>query len=135
MLVEKELQRLFQDLITNEQAQIFLSGSDVTVQIFDNSTKISLTTPVYFGGNYIPNSVRLGIKKSPPFDKDQTIKTTLSVNEESFRVFLHYIGSTEILNNTKFAHLLENFCYLAEEWRIYLDEHDKNDLVYIYQRS
>lgn len=134
MLVEKELQKIYQDLISHDQTQIFLSGSDVTVRVFDNSTKISLTTPVYFGGNYIPPSVRSGITKSPPFEKTQTINTTLTVDEDSYRIFLHYIGTTEVLNNTKFAYLLENFCYLAEEWRIYLDEHDKNDLIYVYSR-
>jgi hypothetical protein len=134
MLVEKEIQKMFQDLVTKDRAQIFLSGLDVTVHVFDNSTKISLTTPVYFGSNYIPKSVRYGVTKSPPFDKNQTIKTTLTVDEKSFRVFLNYIGTTEILNNTKFTHLLEDFCYLAEEWRIYLDEHDKNDLVYVYAK-
>lgn len=134
MLVEKEIQKMFQDLVANDQAQIFLSGSDVSVRIFDNSTKISLTTPVYFGGNYIPHSVRSGITKTPPFERNQTIKTSLAIDEDSFRVFLNYIGTTEILNNTKFIHLLEDFCYLAEEWRIYLDEQDKNDRIYIYNK-
>lgn len=134
MLVEKEIQKIFQDLVANEQAQIFLSGSDVSVRVFDNSTKISLTTPVYFGGNYIPQSVRSGIVKTPPFERSQAIKTSLAVDEDSFRVFLNYIGTTEILNNAKFASLLEDFCYLAEEWRIYLDEQDRNDRIYVFNR-
>ncbi|MEM1283633.1 MAG: hypothetical protein AAGG81_08780, partial [Chlamydiota bacterium] len=110
------------------------SGSDVSVRVFDNSTKLSLTTPVYFGSNYIPKSVRSGVRKTPPFERTQTINTSLTIDEESYRVFLNYIGKTEILNNAKFTHLLEDFCYLAEEWRIYLDEEDKNDRIYVHIR-
>jgi len=131
MLVEKEVKRLYHELIQHEYAQVFLSGSDITVRAFDNHSKIFLTTPIYFGGNYIPKSVRQAIAKTPPFDKDQTIKTSITVDEENFRIFLNFIGAIEILNNKRFHQLLEDFCYLAEEWRIYLDEHDRNDLVYV----
>jgi len=132
MLVDRELQKIFQELMSNNQVQIFMDGCDVSVQVFDNSCKLSITTPVYFGGNYIPKSVRTGISKSPPFEKNQSIKTTVSVEEESFRVFLNYLGSTENFNNNKFNQLLDDFCYLAEEWRIYLEEHDRNDRVYVH---
>ncbi|MEC7840215.1 MAG: hypothetical protein VX777_09280 [Chlamydiota bacterium] len=131
MLVERELQKIFQELMANDSVQIFLDGYDVSVQVFDDSSKLAITTPVYFGGNYIPKSVRAGIKKSPPFDRSQTIKTTLNINEETYRIFLNYLGSTETFNNNKFSQLLDDFCHLAEEWRIYLDEQDKNDRVYV----
>lgn len=131
MLIEKEYQKLVHELLTHERAQIFLSGSDISVTIFDHSTKLSLATPVYFGSDYIPKSVRQGITQSPPFEKNQNIRTFISVDEENHRVFLHYLGTTETLNSSKFTSLLDNFSYLASEWRIYLDEHDKNDLVHV----
>lgn len=134
MLAHKELQKVYQNLLSQNYAQLFINGSDITLTIFDDSSKISLTTPVYFGGNYIPNSVRVAIKKHPPFEKYQSIKTSLTINEDDFRIFLNYLDTTEALNNEKFTHLLEDFCHIAEEWRIYLEEHDKEDLIYINNR-
>lgn len=134
MLIEKALKKIFQDLVTQDNTQVFLSENDVTIRSFDHASKLILTTPVYFGGNYIPQSVRLGINKSPPFEKNQTIKIFFTIDEEHFRIFLNYRGMTDDMNNKKFVHLLEDFCFLANEWRIYLDEHDKNDLVHIKVR-
>lgn len=131
MLVQKELKKLFKDLKTCNRGQFFLSGYDITVQVFDNSAKLSLSTPIYFGGNYIPKSVRHGVAKLPPFEKNHMIKTFLRIDEENYRIFLQYLGTTEAFNDSKFMNLLEDFHCLAEEWRIYLDEHDKNDLVYV----
>ena len=133
MLIGKELEHLFHQLIQNDQAQLSIGTSDIAVRTFDHASKLSLTTPIYFGGNYIPHNVRLGVKKAPPFEKSQTIRTTLSIDEEHFRIFFSFIGATDLLNSQKFTKLIEEFCHLAEEWRIYLDEHEKDDLIYIYQ--
>jgi len=134
MLANKELQRLFHELISIGEAQIFLGGSEVIIRVFDNSTKLSIAAPVYFGSDFIPHSVRAAASKTPPFEKNTMIKTSLTIDEERFRIFLQYLGPTEGMNSEKFQHLLEDFGYLAEEWRIYLDEHDKDDLVYVYKR-
>lgn len=131
MLLEKEYQKLIHDLLTHERGQIFLSGSDISVTVFDHSSKMSLATPVYFGSDYIPKSVRSGVSKSPPFEKNQSIRTYLTIDEENHRIFLHYLGTIETLNSAKFTNLLDDFSYLAGEWRIYLDEHDKNDLIHV----
>ncbi len=130
-----ELRKLFEDLKKNEQSVLFLSEYDINVQIFIDSGKLLLTTPVYFGSNYIPGSVRNGIKKTPPFTKDRIMRTSLKVDEKHFRIFLQYLGAVEVFNSEKFVHLIEDFHYLAEEWRIYLDEHDKNDLVHIRSKK
>lgn len=133
MVVKSELNKIYHELKTHDQAQYFLCDSDVTVRVFDNASKIGFLSPIYFGGNYIPKSVREGIKKSPPFEKLQAIKTYLTVDETNCRVFLHYIGTMEALNQNKLHGLIEEFEFLSAEWRIYLDEHDKNDLVYVRQ--
>ena len=133
MVVASELNKIFQNIKTHEQGQFFLCGSDITVRVFDKASKIAFRSPIYFGGNYIPKSVREGIKKIPPFENLQLIRTSLSVDEQNFRVFLNYLGSIDELNQKKLHDLLEEFEYLSEEWRIYLDEHDKNDLIYVRQ--
>jgi len=130
MIVEKELRKLLHQLIKEEIAQITLGGSEITVHVFDNSTKIFLSSSVYFGGNFIPSSVRKSLSQKPPFEKGH-LNTYLSVDEENFRISLNFVGGLEHLNKRMFVDLLEEFSWLADEWRLYLDEHDKNDLIHV----
>lgn len=128
MIIEKDLQKLFQKLDHDDVAQISLGGSDIFIRVFDDASKISLVTTVYFGGNFIPKSVRHGISQKSPFNS-VSIKTSLAVDERNFSVNLHYLGHLELMNNQNFTKLLEEFTWLAHAWKAYLDEHDKNDLV------
>ena len=130
MIVEKEFRKLVHQLLKEEIAQIILGHSEVTVHVLDNAMKISLSSSVYFG-NFIPKSVRKCISQTPSFEKG-LIKTSLLVDEENFRINLNYFGQLNHLNKRMFVDLLEEFSWLADEWRLYLDEHDKNDLVYIH---
>lgn len=130
MIIEKELKKLFHQLVESDVAQIDIMGSNITVRIFDQAQKISLTTPVYFGSNYIPKSVRDCIGRPAPFDHGG-IPTSLTLDEDHYQVNLHYIGIANEVNNERFIRLIEEFCWLAEEWRYYLDEHDRKDRVYI----
>jgi hypothetical protein len=130
MIVEKEFRKLVHQLVKEEIAKIFLGNSEVTVHVIDNATKIALSSTVYFGGNFIPKSVRKCLSLTPAFEKGH-IKTSLVVDEESFRVTLNYLGGLTHLNKRMFVDLLEEFSQLADEWRLYLDEHDKNDLIYV----
>lgn len=130
MLIENDLKKLFNQLANDEIAHIALGGADITVRIFENSSKISLTSPVYFGGNFIPKSVRQCANQKPPFPPG-AVKTYLSIDENAYQVYLNYSGLTSNLSNNKFKDLLEEFTWQAEEWRLFLDEHDKNDLVHV----
>lgn len=131
MIIEKEFRKLLHRLIKEEIAHITLGTSDVCVHVYDNATKITLSSPVYFGGNFIPLSVRKCITKKPLFEKGR-IKTFLQLDEEHFQISLNFVGGLEHLNKRMFIDLLEEFSWLADEWRLYLDEHDKNDLVHVH---
>lgn len=130
MIVEKELRKLLHQLVKEDIATITLGGSEVTVHVFDNNTKIFLSSSVYFGGNFIPKSVRNCLNTVPSFMKGH-LKTNFSVDEENFHISLNYLGGLEHLNKKMFVDLLEEFSWLADEWRLYLDEHDKNDLIHV----
>lgn len=130
MIVEKELRKLLHRLIKDEIAHITLGGSDVCVHVYDNATKIALSSNVYFGGNFIPLSVRKCVSSKPKFEKDH-IKTSLTLDEKNFQISLSFVGGLENLNKRMFIDLLEEFSWLADEWRLYLDEHDKNDLIHV----
>lgn len=131
MLLERDLKKLFHQLVHEDIAQISLGNSDITVRVLDGESKLTLTTPVYFGGNFIPKSVRNCLSQKSPFNQ-ATIKTSLSVDENNFLVYLNYLGSLDNLNRKGFSDLLEEFTWLADEWRLFLDERDRNDLIHIH---
>ena len=130
MIIEKDLRNLFNQLVHRDTARINLGGSDILVKLYDQSSKIFLSTPVYIGDNYIPKSVRACLLQKAPFD-DRNLITHLSIDENLFQITLNFQGNVDHLDNQLFKDLLEEFNWLADEWRFFLDEHDKNDLVYV----
>lgn len=131
MIVEKEFRKLVHQLVKQEIAKITLGSSEVVVHVLDNSSKISLTASVYSGGNFIPKSVRKCLTQNPAFGEGH-IKTYLNIDEGSFSISLNFLGGLQHLSKRMFVDLLEEFSWLADEWRLYLDEHDRNDLVHIH---
>lgn len=130
MIVEKELKKIFRQLLQDDIVKIDVDGFNITVRIFDQASKLSLSTPVYFGGNYIPKSVRNSLTKNVAFSRNN-IKAFPSIDEGNFQVNLNYLGRLNGLQNEAFRALLEDFSGLAGEWRTFLDEHDKNDLIHV----
>lgn len=130
MIMEKDLRKLIHELVKANTASISLGGSNIQVNVFDNDSKISLSTSVYFGGNFIPKSVRNCVSQKAPFD-NQNLKTYLTVDENNFQIILNFLGGLSHLNKRMFIDLLEEFSVLADEWRLFLDEHDKNDLIHV----
>lgn len=129
MLVEKEIQRLLKILASGDPVKIAQDGSEIFVRYMDNLSKLSLTTAVYEGGNYIPSSVRKCL--SHKFSHIPSIRTYLTIDEDHFKIHLNYLGQAPRLTDGHFESLIEEFTSLAEKWRLYLDKHDKDDLVYV----
>lgn len=133
MIVQKELKRLLKELSNRDSAELTLSFSPIRIRVCDNGSKLALATSVYEGGNYIPKSVRQGIEAKPPF-RPSAIRTFLKVDEDHYQVYLNYLGPLGHLNDLQLQEILEEFNEMADEWRLYLDEHDKNDLIYIHAK-
>lgn len=133
MLMKKDIKKLYNQLIHQEIAQIALDGNEITIRVFEDASKLSFSTPVYLGGNFIPKSVRLCVNKHihTPFKSSLMDMLSLTIDENNFQVDLHYVGQLENLNDIRFVDLLEEFSFAADEWRLFLDEHDKNDLVHV----
>lgn len=138
MLIEKDIHKIFNSrFITEDHLKVDFDGSEVFIRFMDHSSKLSLITVVYNGGNYIPSSVRNCLShKSPIFQQLPNyrpgIKTFLTVDEQHFQIRLNYLAAPgETLTYREFKELLEDFGIIAENWRLYLDENDKNDLVYV----
>jgi hypothetical protein len=129
MLIEKDLKKLYQQLLQEDVVHVEIGGTDVTLRVFDNASKLALSTAVFNGGNFIPKSVRNCISQKAPFPSD--IKTYLTVDEGHYQILLNYLGTLDYLHQDSFRSLLENFSWIADEWRLYLEEHGKNDLIYV----
>jgi hypothetical protein len=130
MLVEKDIQQILSQLADGDSIKVPYDGSDITIRVIDESSKLSLSALVYDGGNYIPNSVRRCLSRKSPFFHPSLL-TFLTVDEKKYQVKLNYLGQAQPLNQRHFKELLEDFGLIAEKWRLYLDDHDKNDLVYV----
>jgi hypothetical protein len=129
MLAEKDLKKIYQKLLQEDIVHVEVGGTDVTLRIFDNASKLALSTTVFHGGNYIPKSVRNSISQRAPFPTD--IKTYLTVDENQYQILLNYLGTLDYLHQDSFKKLLENFSWVADEWRLYLEDRGKNDLIYV----
>jgi len=132
MLVEKDIKRILDQLGEKAAIKIAIDGSDIDIHVLEGATKLFLTTPVYSGGNYIPSSVRRCVSHKTPFPvSNSSLQTFLTIDEQHFQINLNYLGRAQPLAPIQLKEILEEFGWLAEKWRDYLDENDKNDLVYI----
>lgn len=129
-MLAAELQKIYSQLAHETPVQVRVDGFDILVRVLDNTSKLSLITPVYFGGNFIPKSVRKCLSEKASFTRDH-VSTFFSIDEEHFTIYLHYLGGLESVYSTRLGFLLDEFSYLANEWRLYLDEHDRNDLIHV----
>jgi hypothetical protein len=132
MLIEEDMQRLLDRLAKGDLIKVAIEGSDVIVRFIDDS-KVYLRASVYEGSNYIPSSVRQSLSYKMPLS-NPSIRTFLTIDEQNFQINLNYLGQLSYLSSFEMKELLEEFSWVAEKWRLYLDEHDKNDLVYVRVR-
>ena len=130
MLVEKEIQQILRQLSGGKSIKVPFDGSDIMIRFIDDASKLSLSALVYQGGNYIPESVRRCLSRKSSFFHTSVL-TFFSVDEQHFQIMLNYLGQPQSLNKDEFKDLLEEFGEMAEKWRLYLDEHDRNDLIYV----
>ncbi|MBA2368396.1 MAG: hypothetical protein H0V82_05155 [Candidatus Protochlamydia sp.] len=110
--------------------KVAYDGLEIFVRFLDTDSKLSFITSVYYGGNYIPSSVRRCLTHSAPFSHPP-IRTFLTIDEKKFQISLNYLGHLNRLDHHNLNELIEEFGSIAEKWRNYLDEHDKHDLVHV----
>lgn len=131
MLLEKNLKKLLNQLDHDQVIQIPFGDGDLTLRVFDHASKVVLSTPVYLGGNFIPSSVRKCASQKPFFRSRSDIKTALHIDENKFQISLSYLNDLQNLKSINFGEVIQEFSMIADEWRLTLDENDKNDLVHV----
>lgn len=131
MLVDEKLQKLITNGFTKDDViHLTLDGCEVTLRLFDHSSKLLISTPIYYGGNFIPPSVRESALK-PMFFLPESIKTFLTIDEQQYKIQLNYLDLLEHAQD-RLKSILEDFIRQAHEWRQSLDDQDRNDLIYIH---
>ena len=130
MVLEKSIKDLLNHLLHHDVALMDLNGSQITVEATHGEDRLSLSTAVYQGDNYVPPSVRLCLTRSYPGPTSH-IRTNLALNEENFTISLHHVSALGSFTNQSLVRLLEEFSWIAEEWRQILDDNDRRDLVYV----
>jgi len=128
MLMENNLEKVITHLLHHDDVQIEVNGVEITVHVVDDASKIFLSSLIYKGDGYIPLSVRDCLKKEAPFTSNR-LNIYPALHEKKFSVTLHFMGSVEYSPDSV-GDLLNEFAFVANEWRAFLDEHDKNDLVH-----
>lgn len=131
---QHEISQVIGRLKRDKSAQIDIYGSPVSIGLFEEAHKVFLSTVIFHGINFIPLSVRACLNKKDAPIHQSVIPTYVSVDESSCSVKLNYIGNHDSINPQSFDHLLDEFCWLAEEWRSFLDEHGRQDLIYVYHK-
>jgi hypothetical protein len=123
------LKHLIPKLLERGKASIQLNGSHIAIRVIDDTDRLLLITPVYKGKDYLPNSVReclLPSFRGPVSD----LNAFLTLDEEAFEISLN---CQEHISQMRLR-LLEEFSWLADEWRRILDDNDKKDLVHVRSR-
>lgn len=129
MVVQQEVQKLFQNLAYREAAFITVGSVEILVRSIEDGKQLVITTPIYSGGNYIPSKVRHAVALNSIQSK--LIHPKLIIDEDKFEIYLRYTADKPEISLEALKEDLEEFAWLAEEWRIILDEEDRNDRVHI----
>lgn len=124
----QDLERVLRRLAHGDKVNLSLNGTIILLKFFEDASKINLSTPVYHGSNYIPSSVRRGIQKPSCLD---LLPTFFSVDEQNFQIHLNYFGRADELDSHQLFVIVHQFFEIALKWQSILDEHDKNDLIYV----
>jgi len=130
MVANSVIKTILDELHEGGSAQIRHLGSLIAVKPCLNSSKLWLSTVIYDGENYIPDSVRDCAKAPSPVPHSK-IPTFVTIDEKKFQLILNYVGIMPKYDAQEFKNLLEQFGWDAEEWRYYLDDFDQRDLIYV----
>lgn len=131
MVIQKNINDITSLLSTGNSIYITVANSNIQLKSFCDNKKIELKTDVYKGENYIPQSVRSSVSGKSML-KDLNAFSYLTIDEENYMVYLSSTSNLELLSEKDFVNELEDFSFQAEKCRIYLDERDKDDLVYVH---
>lgn len=134
MLLERDVQRLVTHLAQTGSAEVELLGATVLLRLLDADNKLLISSEIFAGLDYVPPSVRQALGEDLPVPVAATIRTFPKIDEASSTVHLHYLGILSGMDPIQLKTLLEEFAWLADEWRRHLDDRGRDDLIRVYNQ-
>ncbi len=134
MVTKEEVEQAFHRLSTLRIARIGSTAQGLFLQPVDLGTKIHLSTLVYRGDKFIPQSVRAACHShlETPYSH---IHTWLNVDEELFQITLHHVGGFANIDVDELQEIASEFEDAAFKWREIFEEKDRQDLVHVPRQS
>lgn len=129
-MTSEKINTLMEELRASGVTQGIFLGYPLFAKVNPDQNQLYLQTKVYSGGNYIPPSVRQCVK-NPPLSTTQLRHTKVQVDEKNFQIYFFYQGDVDLKDEEEFKNLIDHFCWAAEEWRFWIDDHDERDRSYV----
>lgn len=132
MVAKQMFDQALQELVKSERTTISVGDYVVYIRMHEGGSIVTLSTTVYKGSGFIPDSVRQAM--SHPFPAMRPFHTDLRLNESEHSIYLHFRGSLEGLSKKDFLRLIEEFTVIADEWNQWFDDHDQRDRIHVRRK-
>jgi hypothetical protein len=130
MIARFESHIAFAKLSLFQSTTIERGPRSIFVQFVDQKSHLALSTIVYKGDKFIPQSVREAAQ-SPLEEPFKDIHPWIAVHEKQFQIQLHCRVASKHIDKDKFHEAVAQFDDTAEKWRELFDEHEKRDLIHV----
>jgi hypothetical protein len=131
MLSGNELEELVFQLFMDLEANVIVNGEQLRITLSKDMKELKLSTIVFHGDDFVPLSVRKAIKAKSIFNIS-LITTQLAIDESNHDVRLEFTQNLDESGFEGFEEWLEDYFWIASEWRYILEKHGREDLVFVY---
>ena len=118
----------FGKLLEEGHRTVTLCGFELTAKLFDDGSQVYLSTPVMIYRTDLSPAVRDAVREGATVEGSQ-LDGFLRLDESKGIVYLDYLGPMEAESGVEYIHLLQEFIWIANEWRYRLDLKGKLDLT------
>lgn len=133
MITDEQIPSIMETLMNDGFMMVIIEGLNVRLRLWNDGQIVGLSTPVYCGENYIPPSVR-GALKQPLAVKSDRYQASFKLDEKACCILLECQGTwAETAADLKL--MLYEFTWFACEWKNWLNEKGKGDLLPIYLKK
>jgi len=131
MLPESEIEEIVFQLFMNLETNIVVDGEHLSMSLSKDMKRLKLSTVIFRGDNFIPLSIRRALRAETIFNIS-LISTTFSIDEATHEISLTFTQNLDESGLEDFDEWLEDYFWIAREWRFILEKYGKEDLVFAY---
>ncbi len=105
---------------------------DIEVTLYADGAQIYLSAVVYTGRNYLPRAVREAAEQEIGIP-GALIDSFLPV--DAFQIKVEHLGKFDCSDAMDWAHLIQEFIWICNEWRFRLEIRGREELVFVGRKS